>query len=301
MFSGLDRVSQLEGDLDFYRRLEPEVPEQRELIGRCVAFRHAQLAIERLGVPFDACVVLVDPLRELRPYFNGRHARNLPRREGQEVTELQAIRQAAPALPAATRDYGPSEPTLDAPRGCYVVVPSGSAEWVQGRPQLARYLDEGAEVAWQDEWVTVHELAPLEGGDGKAHSRGARRVEVTMRRRSELLGGHLDAPASGALLPAHAVTVVGWALGHERRVTAVEFEAGGWTIWRAPLGVERPDVAEAFSGQEVEAPGFETTLNVQELPDGSVVGVLAVFADGTRAPLAELRLDDGEAQPADTP
>jgi ribosomal protein L2 len=93
--------------------------------------------------------------------------------------------------------------------------------------------------------------------------------------------------------------VVGWALGRERRVAAVEFEAGGKTIWRAPVGVERPDVAEAFPEQEVEAPGFETTLNVQELPDGSLVSVLAAFADGTRAPLAELRLDGGdEAQRA---
>ena len=302
MFSGLDRVSQLEGDLEFYRRLEPEMPEQSDLIARCAAFRRAQLAIERLGVPFDACVVLVDPRRELRPYFNGRHARNLPRREGQEVTELQAIRQAAPALPAATRDYGPADPTPDAARGCYVVVPRGAVEWVEGRPQLRRYLDQQAEVAWQDEWVTVHELPPLEAGEGKAHSRGARRVEVTMQAPSEQLGGHLDAPASGALLPAHAVTVVGWALGLGHHVTAIEFEAGGETIWRAPLGVERPDVAEAFPEQEVEAPGFQTTLNVQELPDGDVVGVFAAFADGTRAPLAELRLDDrDEAQPGDAP
>jgi len=295
MFSGLDRVSQLEGDLEFYRRLGPELPEQRDLIERCTAFRHAQLAIERLGVPFGACVVLVDPRRELRPYFNGRHARNLPRREGQEVTELQAIRQAAPDLPAATRDYGPADSAINAPRGCYVVVPRGAATWVDGRPQLSRYLDEEGEVAWGDEWVTVHELPPLGAGNGQVQSRGARRVEVTMRPRSEQLHGHLDAPASGALLPAHAVTVVGWAFGQGRRVSAVDFEAGGETIWRAPVGVERPDVAEAFPEQEVEAPGFETTLNVQELPDGDVVGVLAVFADGGRAPLAELRLDDRDA------
>ena len=302
MFSGLDRVSQLEGDLEFYRRLEPEMPKQRDLIERCIAFRHAQLAIERLGVPFDACVVLVDPRRELRPYFNGRHARNLPRREGQEVTELQAIRQAAPALPAATRDYGPADPVLDAPRGCYVVVTRGAEEWVEARPQLSRYLGEQAEVAWQDEWVAVHELPPLEAGDGRTHSRGARRVEVTMQPLSEQVRGYLDAPASGALLPAHAVTVVGWALGQGRRVTAIEFEAGGETVWRAPVGVERTDVTEAFPDQEVGAPGFETTLNVQELPDGSVVSVLAAFADGARAPFAELRLDDRDgAQRADSP
>jgi glycosyltransferase involved in cell wall biosynthesis len=300
MFSGLDRVSQLEGDLDFYRRLEPEMPNQRELIGRCVAFRQAQLAIERLGVPFDACVVLVDPRRELRPYFNGRHARNLPRREGHEVTELQAIREAAPGLPAATRDYGPAGGTLEAAaRGCYVVVPRGAAAWVEERPQLRGYLAEQGEIAWQDESVVVHELAPLDTADGGAHARGVRRVEVTMLPPpAELEGGFLDAPTSGALLPAHAVTVVGWVLGHDRRVEKIEFEAGGETIWRAPVQIERPDVAAAFPEQAVEAPGFETTLNVQELPAVSAVGVLAVFADGGRARLAELRLSDrDEAQP----
>jgi glycosyltransferase involved in cell wall biosynthesis len=303
MFSGLDRVSQLEGDLDFYRRLEPEMPEQRDLIERCVGFRQAQLAVERLGVPFDACVVLVDPRHELRPYFNGRHARNLPRREGHEVTELQAIREAAPSLPAATRDYGPAGATLDGARGCYAVIPRGAMEWVDQRPQLARYLEQNGEVAWQDEWVVVHELEPLEKVEGRAHSRGARRVEVTMLPRpDELAGGHLDAPASGALLPAHAITVVGWVLGQERRVVAIEFEVGGETIWRAPVGVERPDVAEAFPEQEVEAPGFETTLNVQELPAGSAVGAWAVFADGSRARFAELRLDvRDEAEQAAAP
>jgi len=301
MFSGLDRVSQLEGDLDFYSRLEPEMPGQGDLIERCVAFRQAQLAIERLGVPFDACVVLVDPRHELRPYFNGRHARNLPRREGHEVTELQAIREAAPNLPAATRDYGPASATLDGARGCYAVITRGAMEWLDQRPQLARYLEEQGDVAWRDEWVVVHELAPLTAG-GRAHSRGARRVEVAMLSRpGELAGGYLDAPASGALLPAHAVTVVGWVLGREHRVAAIEFEAAGETIWRAPVQVKRPDVAVAFPDQVVEAPGFETTLNVDELPAGGVVSILAAFADGSRAPFAELRLDGpDEAQRAAT-
>jgi glycosyltransferase involved in cell wall biosynthesis len=303
MFSGLDRVSQLEGDLDFYRRLEPEMPDERDLIERCVSFRQAQLAIERLGVPFDACVVLVDPRHELRPYFNGRHARDLPRREGHEVTELQAIREAAPKLPAATRDYGPAGAPLDGAWGCYAVIPRGAMEWLDQHPQLARYLEEQGDVAWRDEWVVVHELKPLEQADGRAHSRGARRVEVTMLPRSEeLAGGYLDAPASGALLPAHAIAVVGWVLGHARHVAAIEFVAGGETIWRAPVQVERPDVAEAFPDLAVEAPGFETTLNGQELPAGSVASVWAVFADGGRVPFAELRLDTrGEAQRAVTP
>ena len=67
MFSSLDRVTQLEEDAHFYARFLPQLPEQRELIERCLAHRKAQLAIERLGVPFDSCVVLADPRREFRP------------------------------------------------------------------------------------------------------------------------------------------------------------------------------------------------------------------------------------------
>jgi Glycosyl transferase family 2 len=293
MFSGLDRVSQLEEDVELYERLSSQMPGRRDLIERCIAFRHAQLAIERLGVPFDACVVLVDPRHEQRPYFNGRHTRNLPRRKGHEVTELQTIREAVGELPAATRHYGSAAPVLEGERGCYVVVPRGAAAWLEGHPQLLRYLTEHGEIAWQDEWVVVHELEPLAESDGRG-SGDTRRVEVRIMPTPEQLGGcHLDAPESGAVLPAHAVTIVGWALGRERPVAALEFEAGGETIWRAALSVKRPDVAEAFPDQVADTPGFETTLNVQELPADAVVTVLASLDDGRRLPFAELQLIAG--------
>jgi hypothetical protein len=291
MFSGLDRVSQLEEDLELYERLSSQIPGRRDLIERCVAFRHAQRAVERLGVPFEACVVLVDPRHEQRPYFNGRHARNLPRREGNEVTELQAIREGVPELPTATRHYGSAAPVLDGGRGCFVVVPRGAARWLDGNRQLSRYLTEHGGIVWQDEWVVVHELTPLGESDGRA-SRDTRRVEVRTMPIPEQLGGcHLDAPESGAVLPAHAVTIVGWVLGRERPVATLEFEAGGETIWRAPLSVRRPDVAEAFPDLVADTPGFETTLNVGELPPDGVVTVLAALDDGSRLPFAELRLN----------
>ncbi len=299
MFSALDRVSQLEEDLRFYERLLPDLPEQRELIERCLAYRHAQLAIERLGVPFDACVVLVDPRRELRPYFNGRHARNLPRREGREVTELEAIREAAKDLSAAVQDYGPPTQLLDGHRGCYVVVPRAAADWLAERSQFVAYLNENAQVAWADEWAVVHELGALTGKGDKQGSRAARRVEVTMLPSSSGLAGfYLDAPASGALLPAHAVTVVGWVLGVDSLPVMIEFEVDGELLWRAPVHLERPDVAEAFPDLSVKKPGFQTTLNAQEVPAGAVTTAFAILSDGTRSPFAELRFHShGDDEP----
>jgi glycosyltransferase involved in cell wall biosynthesis len=299
MFSALDRVSQLEEDVRFYAKLLPELPEQRQLIERCSAYRRAQLAIERLGVPFNACVVLIDPRRELRPYFNGRHARNLPRREGHEVTELEAIREAAAELPTAVRDYGPASQIDDGHGGCYVVLQRADAGWLQGRSELKAYLDREGKVASQDDWATIYELeAASDGRSGRA-SRGACRVDVRMLQPAGgLPAAYLDAPVSGTLLPGHAISVVGWIVGADGEAVAVEFEADGEVVWRAPVRVERPDVADAFTELEVRRPGFQTTLNRQAIQAGAVTA-FAVFADGSRLPVAELsfdgRSDDSES------
>jgi hypothetical protein len=296
MFSGLDRINQLEEDVSFYRRLALELPEQRDLIERCLAFRHAQLAVERLRVPFDACVVLVDPLRELRPYFNGRHARSVPRRDGHEVTELEEIREAARALPAAIRDYGPAGPTpAGGDRGCYAVVPRVAMEWLEGRPQVRRYLAEHGEVVWQDKWVVVHELGSSLQPTGERAARAGCEVDARMLAPApELAGAFLEAPASGAVSSEHAIHVVGWVVGREHAAVAVEFELDGEVIWRAPVHLERPDVGEALPDRSVGAPGFETTVSVGGVADEAAVTLFAVLEGGSRAPFAQLRRRVGD-------
>jgi Glycosyl transferase family 2 len=299
MFSGLDRAQQLQEDVTFYERLAPELPEQRELIERCVAYRRAQLAVERLGVPFSSCVVLVDPRREARPYFNGRHARALPRREGHEVSELHAIREASCALPLATRDYGTNGRASEGESGCYVVVPGWAAGWVRQRPQLRRYLQEHGEVVCRDEWVVVHRMRPPAQADGRIAPRGACRVEVrALTAPAELAGANVEAPASGELVPVHAIALVGWVLGGERQVEAIELECAGELVWRAPVHLARPDVQAAFPDHPAASPGFATTYNAEGSPAGTVTSVVAVLRDGARAPFAELRLRDPREEAA---
>jgi hypothetical protein len=60
-------------------------------------------------------------------------------------------------------------------------------------------------------------------------------------------------------------------------------------------------VTEAFPGMAAGPPGFETTLNVQDLPAGAAVGVLAVFGDGGRSRFAELRLGGRDGARAAAP
>lgn len=290
MFSSLDRVSQLEEDAHFYSRLLPQLPYQRDLIERCLAHRKAQLAIERLAVPFDACVVLADPRREFRPYFNGRHARALPRREGREVTELQAIREAAATLPPAVEDYGTGVAIpAEGERSCLLVVPAPAAEWFGRHPDLADYLGKNGRVVWEDAWVTVHQLEPLSSDGDGTRERDVRRVRVKpLRGSAELPAAFFDTPTDGALHPAHAVMVTGWLAGSVAAARAIDFECEGELIWRAPVGRVRPDVTRLFPDAEAETPGFQTTLNVCDLPPGGRVQAVGLFADGSRVAIGEL-------------
>jgi glycosyltransferase involved in cell wall biosynthesis len=305
MFSALDRISQLEEDFPFYEQLLGELPEQRELIDRCVAYRHSQIAIERLGVPFDACVVMIDPRREMKPYFNGRHARSLPRLDTRSVTELEAIRGAAATLSTADRDYDSPTQIAEGQGHCYVVVPTAAAEWLDDHRQLVEYLEEHGRIAWADEWCSVHELAPPgdDGTDGRPRS--PLRVDVSMRQPlpQGLVGAFLEAPASGALLPAHAIAVCGWALGRDSKTVAIEFEAGPDLLWRSPVNIERSDVLAAFPGADATS-GFQTTLNVLEAGGEPGIEVIAVLEDGSRLPFATLACQAaavGEARAAASP
>jgi hypothetical protein len=292
MFSALDRVTQLEEDVRFYERLLSELPDERGLIERCLANRHAQLAVERLGISFDSCVVLVDPSRQFRPYFNGRHARSLPRRDGREVTELETIREAARDLPAAVEDYGAHISHCARQSGCYVVVPRDAAAWVAEHPQLCAHLACHGRIACENAWVTIHALAPLAGSAAASGPAGLRRVAVVMLvDTSGDPAGFLDTPRSGEVLPAHAGAIAGWVVGRGGTAELIDFEIDGEVLWRAPVRRRRGDVDAAFPDLAVGKCGFQTTLNAAEIPAGAVTTLFAVFADGSRVPFAELRFE----------
>lgn len=284
MFSALDRITQIEADFPFYERLAAELPEHGSLLERCVAFRHCELAIERLGVSFDACVVLIDPRREMRPYFNGRHARSLPRLEARAVTELEAIRGAAARLSPADPHFKSPIQAPDGQGGCYVVVPADAVPWLRGHRGLTSYLDAEAQVVWSDEWCTVHAL-PLRSGERRPPSV---RVDVSLAQPlpPALLGCFVEAPTSGDVMPAHVISITGWALGREAEVVATEFECDGRVLWRTPNEVDRPDVLEALPEGAGKTPGFQTALNVS---DGEkTVDLVAVLSNGERATFASL-------------
>ena len=111
-------------------------------------------------------------------------------------------------------------------------------------------------------------------------------TDVAMPEPPELEGGFLDEPKSGAVLDAHVVDVLGWAIGAEKRAAAVEFAIDGKSFWRAPLRAERPDLTDAFPDRyEAGRSGFRTTLNMIGKPAEFELEVLVVLKDQHRVRL----------------
>lgn len=112
-----------------------------------------------------------------------------------------------------------------------------------------------------------------------------------------LRGGYLGVPATGEEPDARELLLRGWALGAGAPALAVEFLAAGRVVGRAPVGLDRADIAEQhpdlyYAGSS----GFEHRLNLWALEDELELEVRVVLGPVTRAPLATVSLQ-GAADP----
>jgi SAM-dependent methyltransferase len=102
---------------------------------------------------------------------------------------------------------------------------------------------------------------------------------------------HLDSPSAGAELDSNALKIVGWAVGREKQVESVEVVAGGEVVASAPLEIERPGVAEAYTG----VPGADRAgyrLMVQGSGEGRhELSVRTVLEGGERIAVATIVLE----------
>jgi glycosyltransferase involved in cell wall biosynthesis len=102
-------------------------------------------------------------------------------------------------------------------------------------------------------------------------------------------GFHVDVPKAGSLVEAGAVDLAGWVLGDGLEVRGVEVALGGRVVRRLPLGVGRPDLAEAFPdvGGAGRA-GFRGSAALLGLERELRLGLRAVLADGRRVEFASI-------------
>jgi hypothetical protein len=89
------------------------------------------------------------------------------------------------------------------------------------------------------------------------------------------------------------IVIVGWALGNELAATEVEVLADGAVAGRAPLVVERPDVAEAFPDDAAaRTAGFQLELKAKGRGE-SQLELYAVLEDDSREPLGRIVVKAG--------
>jgi len=110
-----------------------------------------------------------------------------------------------------------------------------------------------------------------------------------------LRGASLDAPASDGALPFPWLDIVGWAVGEQSPVAAIELAQGGTPFRRLALDAPRPDLAQVFPDCAWAArAGFAARVSLAGTGGSVELDVLAVLADGRRAPIGRIA---GEAAP----
>jgi len=299
-WSSRDRSAQLEEDLKVYERLAREMPARKSLIDRCVEHRRCQLAVEDARVPLEMPVVLIDPVGDMQAYFNGRHASALAPGEESASEALRRAWRDAQAQPAPEFHYAPPSPQRGAAPGseCACVVPSSTEPAVEDDLELTALFAANGPPRWRDSWCRIQEVKVDSAGnlpereEVVAEKMGAlvEIVDVSLSEPPELHGGFLDEPKVGAVLDAHGVDVLGWALGERTRAAAVEFMMDGRVFWRASVRAERPDLAEAFPDHgEAGSAGFRTTLNLIGTPQDFEIDLAVVLKGQRRVPLGMIR------------
>jgi hypothetical protein len=107
-------------------------------------------------------------------------------------------------------------------------------------------------------------------------------------------GCYLDAPSVKSRAEAHALDVMGWAVGDQAPVEAVEFLDGDTVVWRVPVDVPRPDLTTAFPELEwAGRAGFAAALTVTGTTPELALQLRAVMPDRTRPELALIRVRRG--------
>lgn len=110
-------------------------------------------------------------------------------------------------------------------------------------------------------------------------------IEVTsvdLQPPGELLGRNIELPRTGTLIDGEAVTIVGWAIGRDAPIVAVEAVADDEALVSVPVDTARPDLAEAFpDAPGAETGGFRFTVALGSLPSVALT-LNAVDEDGRK-------------------
>jgi FkbM family methyltransferase len=106
-----------------------------------------------------------------------------------------------------------------------------------------------------------------------------------------LEGFAIDKPRKGAKTDS-IISLAGWVLGKNSPAQFVELVSGGQLFHKIPLDLQRPDVARTFPSYSkiAENSGFKKLIDLRELVGNNEFTLQAVLEDGTRVPIAAVKL-----------
>jgi Sulfotransferase domain len=102
------------------------------------------------------------------------------------------------------------------------------------------------------------------------------------------------APEGQILRDGHPLNIMGWVVGKNSSVVAVEITAGTEKIATLPTNWQRPDLTECFGNVAQEQGvnfGFREDISVDRLPQIDRLVVKAVFDSGKRVSIGAIRLE----------
>jgi len=117
-------------------------------------------------------------------------------------------------------------------------------------------------------------------------------IEVTRAARAEdlLWEAHLDRPVVGSRHGGDALEIMGWVVGRDGPVVAVEVVQGDAVVRRVPPNHHRPDLAAAFPAVSYATQGgFRLRVSVLGVQPEVVFEVRAVLGDQRRVALGTIR------------
>ena len=137
-------------------------------------------------------------------------------------------------------------------------------------------------------------------GDGEVLTGSPRPIECVCGRdtSSALLGSAVDLPRPGGALPFPWLDIAGWAVGRTAQVEAVELVHKGVVFRRTPVGLPRPDLADAFrDAPQAARAGFATRISFVGVGSSVELDLRGVMTTGETVPFGRI---EGHA-PAEEP
>lgn len=122
-------------------------------------------------------------------------------------------------------------------------------------------------------------------------------ISLLGERSEQLLGFELDAPEVGSSHHVYTLHVIGWAVGRDRRATAVELYNGGEFVRSVPVRGQRDDVAAALGCPPDTDCVFHLLVGLIGMERNATLTLRVALDDGSSVTVGSVSVDRKPLQP----